>query len=160
MSIVHSRRGLMHAVAVAFGALTLARGSGRSRTLIQGDEAAAESQVLFTAVVEELPAPPAIVRLVRAVVGPGGELPEQTNEGPAFLLLERGALSLQVEGEAIVSRAERGGTPGRGPRPRSGRPGRPPAGGPGGDPGRHSVRLRQRGRGGGLAPDRPRAAGR
>lgn len=111
MSIVQSRRGLMHAVAVAFGALTLARGSGRSRTLIQDDEAAAESQVLFTAVVEELPAPPAIVRLVRAVVGPGGELPEQTNEGLAFLLLERGALSLQVEGEAIVSRAERGGTP-------------------------------------------------
>ncbi len=111
MRTVLSRRWMLRVVALSVGLPALGGQPGPARALAQTDQTAADSDLLFSAVVEDLPAPPAVVRLGRITLDAGAELPQQSFEGPAFGLVERGVLSLRVEGEAVVSLAERDGAP-------------------------------------------------
>ncbi|MBA3414489.1 MAG: SH3 domain-containing protein [Chloroflexia bacterium] len=111
MGIVLSRRGVLCLAALTAGLLATRASSGMARVRAQDLGTAVDSELLFSAAVEDLPSPPALVRLERTTFESGSELSRRTLEGPVFGLVERGVLSLQAEGDAIVSIAERAGTP-------------------------------------------------
>ncbi len=73
--------------------------------------AAAQSAViedLIAAELDELPPPPAFVRLVRITVQPGASVPTHSHPGPEFALLESGTLAVSGAGELAVVRAKGG----------------------------------------------------
>lgn len=58
---------------------------------------------LIQAVLEELPAPPAFLRLVRTILQPGSAVPLHSHPGPAFNLVESGSVAIEVDGPAVVA---------------------------------------------------------
>ena len=113
MGTVLSRRGAVRAAALSLGLLASVSRSAVARATLQEIDGAADAELLFSAVVDNLPDPPAVVRLVRITLESGAELDQLTLAGPQFGLVERGVLSLRAEGEVVVSTAPRDGTPAR-----------------------------------------------
>lgn len=93
--------GPIPAAAVALGRQAEA-GSEASGTL---------RETLIQAVLEELPPPPAFLRLVRITLQPGASVPLHSHPGPEFGWMETGSLTIRVEGQAVVAPAAAGGTP-------------------------------------------------
>ncbi len=55
---------------------------------------------------EEFPAAPVSIRLLRITLQPGASSPLHTHPGPEFDLVESGTLTVRVEGEAVVNRGD------------------------------------------------------
>lgn len=66
---------------------------------------------LFQAILEELPAAPAFIRIVRITLQPGATVPLHTHPGPEFGRVENGVLTVRVEGEVVIAQATVAGTP-------------------------------------------------
>jgi len=74
-----------------------------------GQAAGPLRETLIQAVLEELPPPPAFVRLVRFTLQPGASVPLHTRPGFEFGWVESGAVTVRVEGEVVVAPAAAGG---------------------------------------------------
>jgi quercetin dioxygenase-like cupin family protein len=70
---------------------------------------AALREVLFQAALEELPPPPAFVRLVRITLQPGAGVPLHVHPGPEFGRVERGTVTVEADGQAVIAQASAGG---------------------------------------------------
>lgn len=66
---------------------------------------------LFQAILEELPAAPAFIRIVRITLQPGATVPLHSHPGPEFGRIENGILTVRVEGEVVIAQATVAGTP-------------------------------------------------
>jgi quercetin dioxygenase-like cupin family protein len=66
---------------------------------------------LFQAILEELPAAPAFIRIVRITLQPGATVPLHTHPGPEFGRVENGVMTVRVEGEVVIAQATVAGTP-------------------------------------------------
>lgn len=66
---------------------------------------------LFQAILQDLPAAPALIRVVRIILQPGASVPMHAHTGPEFGRVENGILTVRVEGEAVVAQRSVGGTP-------------------------------------------------
>lgn len=62
-------------------------------------------ELLVRTTLEGLPEPPTIVRLLRLSLPPGASVPLHTLTGPEFAYVESGAVTVLVEGEAVVAPA-------------------------------------------------------
>lgn len=80
-------------------------------TAAAGSSAAPIRESLFQAILQELPAPPAFIRVVRIVLQPGASVPMHVHPGPEFGRIESGVLTVRVEGEAVVAQRAIAGTP-------------------------------------------------
>ena len=80
--------------------------------LLQTDDGADGLQeTLIQAVLEELPPPPAFIRLVRITLEPGASVPLHTHPGPEFGWMEAGTITIRVEAPAVIAPAATSGTP-------------------------------------------------
>jgi quercetin dioxygenase-like cupin family protein len=66
---------------------------------------------LFQAILQELPAAPAFIRIVRITLQPGASVPLHTHPGPEFGRVENGVLTVRVEGDVVIAQATVAGTP-------------------------------------------------
>lgn len=68
-------------------------------------------EVLIQTTLEALPPPPTVVRLLRITLPAGASLPLHTLDGPELLHVEAGAVTVRLEGDAVVAPAGDPGTP-------------------------------------------------
>ncbi len=61
--------------------------------------------LLRTTLDDGLPPAPALVRLLRITLAPGAAVPMHSHPGPEMNVVESGTLTIEVDGEAILSRA-------------------------------------------------------
>jgi hypothetical protein len=91
-------------------------------SLCTGQPQGAACSLVTKAVVAELPAPPAILALVRMTINPGVQFTDLSVPGPTVLLVETGTLTVDMSGETdedeqleqlegFVERAPANGTP-------------------------------------------------
>ena len=66
---------------------------------------------LVQAVLQELPANPALIRVIRLVLQPGASVPLHSHPGPEFGWVESGVLTVGVEGEVVIAQGTIAGTP-------------------------------------------------
>lgn len=78
----------------------------------RAQDAAPYDRVLFSAVLQGLPEPPAFIRLVRIVLEPGASVPLHSHDGPEFAYVEQGTLAVEVGGDVVIAQAG-GETPGQ-----------------------------------------------
>ncbi len=62
--------------------------------------------LLRTTLDDGLPVAPSLVRLLRITLAPGAGVPMHSHPGPEMNLVEAGTLTVEVEGEAILTRAD------------------------------------------------------
>ncbi|MDP9365538.1 MAG: cupin domain-containing protein [Chloroflexota bacterium] len=70
---------------------------------------AALREILFQAALEELPPPPAFVRMVRITLQPGAGVPFHVHPGPEFGRIERGTVTVEADGQAVIAQQDAGG---------------------------------------------------
>lgn len=108
VSNIFSRRAVLRRSALLALASQMPRPTATAAA--QTAESAADGQqVLFSAVVETLPAPPATVTLHRITVEAGDTAAWPAMPGPRFVAVEAGGVAIAADGEAVGSRAEREG---------------------------------------------------
>ncbi len=61
--------------------------------------------LLRTTLADGLPAAPSLVRLLRITLAPGAAVPMHSHPGPEMNVVESGTLTIEVDGEAILTRA-------------------------------------------------------
>ncbi len=96
---------------IAAGSAAPARSQGAATPAPDGAPASPLREVLFQAALEELPQPPAVIRLVRITLEPGASVPLHTHPGPEFGRVESGTLTVLVDGEAVIAEGGDGDTP-------------------------------------------------